>query len=846
MARYNSQDDLGKIFKRMRKRISTLERSMKATNEIIISGPINNPNIALKNENNIFTAGQTITSPDGLVLSGSGGKDLLSLSSQANNVGITFGTGSTNIYRNSVIDWLQSDSTFFSTQKLVGTLGVVGGNLFGENDTTEIGPIGPGGEQGIDFGNDVNLYLKSPNTIGLETDKYLQVNNPISALDAATKAYVDDGISVIEFYGHSGVYGGASAMNGTDTKTANFFNAEAVNRSRGGARLAWHEPATAGVVVGGWAHLYRYLTTTTFEAPYDSNHEAIVLWFGLNDLAQLGPNENLQPFTDALYACISRARAASIFEETHASVTYPTGTWSNNVAGVVSGSGSNLLFASGGGYKSASSGSIRVAVPSDFPGGTVALSFLAGLGGTGASMTFTVDGVNAGTLDTRNRNAHDYEDEDGNPNVIPMVKRFTNLSAGAHTIVATVNSVVNACLFDCWWIESPNPPIITVLGGWQTDSQVPLFQFYELAGFPYVPDATTLENLNQRILLVCASFFDDEKVIFLDIDPLLARDPINFAQDHIHLSDRGHTVVATAIANTINKSLVRTRGDRAIGMGRPMFISSTSYEPARNVIESVNPLSVPLTLKGRKAGDQITSLLRLDGSGSHSVVELGRNLSVEVDAMFGVRGSYYDIMAADAESGDVVLRSIDGKIVFATDETTGIIIDGSSITVNDGSNSISMGNFGVPYLTFNGEIAISQSDTNELTLSAGDHIISDDPEEAQHLATKNYVDGEGWQAISFANNWGNVGSPYSNTGYYLKNDRVFLRGAIIRSSGSSFVINNALPAAYRPVANVTFLVPVLGGMGTVTVGSDGIITVSEGTGSAESFVSLEGISWRTV
>lgn len=606
-------------------------------------------------------------------------------------------------------------------------------------------------------------------------------------------------IAAMEFFGHSGIYGGASAVTrGTDQRLASLFGAEALNRSRGGSRLSWHEPATLGTVVGGWAHCYRYISPGAHYEPYDANREAVVLWYGLNDLATLGPDDNLIPLTSALEAVISRARAAAVFEETHASISYPTGTWSNGAAGSPDAGTSNLLFASGGGYKYASSGSISIGVPTDFPGGTVTLAFLSGADGSGASMTFTVDGSPAGSLDTRDRNAKDYS-TGLNPYVTPVVKRFTNLTPGTHTIVVTVGTVKNLCLFDGYWIEAPDPPVIVVGGGWRTDSSRPLYEFYDLAGFPYVPVEADLTELNERIEAVCATF--DADVLYADVESVLDADPLNFFDDHIHPSDRGHAQVASLMANLI-ATRAKARLAQAQGKGERGFIATTAFENQLNVIESVNPLAAPLTLKGRRGADQLEALLMLDGRGSYPMIKLGQDLASAVDAWIVVPdddGQFLD----DSVEGDTVIGVLDaprsirfgvigdpsrlvvaddgvtctgylqwsdgthtatvgplfGKPALAFDTDILLFRDAADVlkvqadttTFQINSNTIKLSEFGgLPILSFNDDVVLARTAANELTLAAGDALKTDDPTADQHVATKKYVDaGLGiWRLVS--------------------------------------------------------------------------------------------------
>lgn len=606
-----------------------------------------------------------------------------------------------------------------------------------------------------------------------------------------------------EMFSHSATQGGASTSHaGTDERLSALLGADCVRRMRGGARLSWMELSSQEV--GGWAHIYRYIAPPATGGSETnkymiSNRDLVVLWFGNNDLAQLGPpGADLEPFTVSLEACISRARAAMILEENNATVTFPTGSWTRYGAGVVERGGSNLLYASGGYYQAAISGSVRVVTPSDFQGGTIALAFIVATDGSGAAMNFTVNGVAAGSLDTRNKNAHDYGTSPSsgtnlNPNTV--IKRFTDLPPGANTIVATMTAGT-LFAFDCWWIEAAIPPLVVVVGGWETDDSVPLFDFYDLAGFPYVPVAGDIAGMDAAMQAVVDTFDDD--VMLVEINSHLNRDRKYFSPDHIHLSDRGHAIVAEQIAQAVQRH-PRTRTAHAEGSGDSNFATLSPNTTDRNVIEAGQAEATPLTLMGRRPGDQFASLLRLDGAGSYALSEFAIDIEDTTDARIGVVDDD-DLVITGAEAGDLVVRADTNRVLISSADTTPLTVDGSEARMEDGTHKSRMGIIGtipyfaldedvtiirtgsglavvtaaskiihqhgstaavaeqietgtfggLAYILIGGDIMLMRTAANALLVAAGDHISTDDPTAAQHVATKAYVDAYGgiWRLVS--------------------------------------------------------------------------------------------------
>lgn len=641
-------------------------------------------------------------------------------------------------------------------------------------------------------------------------------------------------------FSHSGTQGGASSGNrGTDARIGQLLSTDIKTLTRGGSRLSWME--LSAQQVGGWAHIYRYIAPPQLAGSETNkymlaNRDLVVLWFGGNDLATLGPGAaNLDPFLQSLRAVISRSRAAMIYEEDNGTVTYPTGTWTRYGAGVVAGGGSNLLYASGGFYQASAAAvgdQVRVITPSDFQGGTITLAFLCATDGSGANFNFTLNGNPAGSLDTRDRNAHDYGtpgDSGTNLNPNTVVKRFTDLEPGTNTIIATVSAGTFAA-FDCWWPEADPPPLVVSIGGWETDDSRPLFEYYDLGGFPYVPvegDTATLDALNAGI---CAEF--DKDVLFVEINSYIDRDRKYFSQDHIHLSDRGHALVAELVVAAI-ADRARFRAAHIEGSGEARFLTGRPNTSDRNIVEAGQNDAIPLTLRGRKPGDHMAYLLSLDASGQDfAVVGFAHDASVQTDGRLAlVSGD----MGLRSEAGNVTLDAAEDNQLRVQPDETVVFDDGSSVIqagdfgglpyvklgdtyllesvagnelgIYTGSTVVRLGDFGgLPYVKIGdvviteaaadvlriahdstyidlgsfgglpyvkiGDVTLIETASGELTVASGDKLkLADDPTEADDVATKGYVDSMNGVYTRWMPDYaGNIGasSPAANTAYWAE------------------------------------------------------------------------------
>jgi hypothetical protein len=186
-----------------------------------------------------------------------------------------------------------------------------------------------------------------------------------------------------------------------------------------------------------------------------TSSDLVVLCWGINDLIFAGSTlpRQYHAIVEALRACMSRALAATVYEDTDGSVAYSAGWSTVSVTNKNSGTGY---------HKSTTVGATAtITVPGGFLGGTVALGFIGPYDDTGGTATVTVDGVLYGTVDTTGLYAQGF----GTGNFYTgQVYRVTHLAAGAHTIVITVATAsTDGIWFDYWQTESKtNQPDLVV------------------------------------------------------------------------------------------------------------------------------------------------------------------------------------------------------------------------------------------------------------------------------------------------------------------------------------------------------------------------------------------------
>jgi hypothetical protein len=336
-----------------------------------------------------------------------------------------------------------------------------------------------------------------------------------------------------------------------------------------------------------------------------------LMWFGNNDLAASPITSATSHLKERFLAparlSIARFRCAEIFEDTHTSCVYG-GTMTQIFSTATASGGSARQYA-------ALNSTVTIHTPENFPGGVIDLGFIFG-GTTGATppvLTFTVDGVAAGTLSPPSVYTATFNG---------MPKRFTGLAAGRHTIVAQITTMgTGTVYFDWWGVEAPDPPVVLVPGLlrpyrydglWSTWTNArrttTVTGVHGIGSTSFTVAATTnmlvgqsvtfeettanaetlevavvtdathftttaattishagassvvygmqdadIAKENTLIQALCAEF--DSKVVFVDVDAVIAKGLAYFWYDGAHLNDGGHSALTLTFFTALRAQL---------------------------------------------------------------------------------------------------------------------------------------------------------------------------------------------------------------------------------------------------------------------------------------------------
>jgi len=281
--------------------------------------------------------------------------------------------------------------------------------------------------------------------------------------------------------------------------------------------------------VGGgasWQHVLRKDTRPARFTPPTGLHVSL---YGMNDLDSLGNTlAEMQPFLMAQRVAVSRWRAGRVFENTDAAWVFGgSGTWLTDSSGANSGGSSR--------YNTTNGATAAFTTPVDFPGGTLALGFIAWNDAGGAVFTTTVNSI-VYTHDTRTWSKATTK--------TCSVLRIPNVPAGAQTITLTVSDATGAAgaMVDYAQWESPEDagPLVALVKQPQPTDLSPYGGDVTAAGIDVMNDA--FDTL--------AAEFGGEKVITIDTS-IMDGDATLFATGNVHPTAKGHRVLGTIIANAL-------------------------------------------------------------------------------------------------------------------------------------------------------------------------------------------------------------------------------------------------------------------------------------------------------
>jgi hypothetical protein len=317
----------------------------------------------------------------------------------------------------------------------------------------------------------------------------------------------------------------------------------------------------------GYANFLQNSPRTNTAAPYVGNSGAYCFCYGINDMGLLIPSSDYPAATiqaqvkTALQhtwrTLISRARASTIFEcgGTDESAKWAFGAGMANTT-------SNLVN-SGGGYRSATSttnANATFTIPSDFPGGTIAVGFLGAYGTAsqaGAGGTWTVTGTFSGSGGANIVTSNLMPVASANRS--HYIRRFTNLpsSDAGKTMIftATVVDASGTVGIDYAQIEATTDiPLVVMCNISRVLSAATYVSNW--AG-SYWTNASNLgatgdadvATFNTALASVVAEF--DSLVVIADIDKALAKSASLLNTDGLHPNQAGCLTGGQAIWNAI-------------------------------------------------------------------------------------------------------------------------------------------------------------------------------------------------------------------------------------------------------------------------------------------------------
>jgi hypothetical protein len=265
-------------------------------------------------------------------------------------------------------------------------------------------------------------------------------------------------------------------------------------------------------------------------APYAPSFPIVVLQASVNNLTLDAMVAAPSIVAEAIKRGIHHLRAGGAYEVRDATRWSFTGSW-------VDIPDTTASYGSGHMRATANGDAATLTTPADFPGAKLRL-FGPKLSGFGGTLTFTIDGSAAGSLNVADATVQ------GNSQV--WEKELT-VGAGAHTIAATVSSIATVLNINGADFEAAEIPLVVVSGAARSPNY---------PGGEHDPTDANVLAMNSAVQSMLTSTFpSDPKVVYFDMDAALGKDGSLFGPDQIHPNDAGAEAIAQALATAITAAV---------------------------------------------------------------------------------------------------------------------------------------------------------------------------------------------------------------------------------------------------------------------------------------------------
>lgn len=319
-----------------------------------------------------------------------------------------------------------------------------------------------------------------------------------------------------------------------------------VNRAAANAQYSGLTGGVVSIAQQAWNALPR----AQRGAPFLSGSGLVILDGGRSDAVAYGQPTAAQAaaFRHGLRATICRYRACAVYNANDGGLTF-SGSWAAAAADAEWSGGFTKAVGANADY-------FELTVPSGWPGGFGFIVCPQTANSQGAVFTIAVDGVTAGTLDTR---------EVANTGTLcPATKRFV-IAAGASTVRVTAGNLATAARFNHIGLEAPSgatghavatpyfsgacsPPLVVV-------AQDPRPFSYGATGL----DDGSYPPLTAENVLTVAQEFASNMVVAADLDGSLFKATQYFqGTDTLAPSVLGHVRIAATLAHAISAAGVGT------------------------------------------------------------------------------------------------------------------------------------------------------------------------------------------------------------------------------------------------------------------------------------------------